>query len=395
MADEVPFETLFSEPLRNGVSYPSKQRGFGFPMINMREIFAYDKIGDQECELVPLTNTESAQFILEDGDLLFARQSLTYEGAGKCSLVLPSVARRTWDSHIMRARLDHEKAVPAYYYYYFRSPEGRRNIETIVQQVAAAGIRGSDLRRLLVPVPSTAEQSAIAQVLSALDDKIAANHTLCRLVDQLLMAKFGRLAAERDQAMFGEIGAVNSTSVKPRPGGVLRYIDIASVAQGEYEFPSESSWDDAPGRARRGVKRGDTVWSTVRPNRRSHALVLDDDPLLVASTGLAVLTPREGRTAGLYEATRTDQFVGYLESVAEGSAYPAVRADKFGTAPIPALSAEEWDHFEEIALPHRQRAHAASVENRALAALRDALLPLLMLGKVRVREAEKFVKGVV
>lgn len=110
--------------------------------------------------------------------------------------------------------------------------------------------------------------------------------------------------------------------------------------------------------------------------------------MLIASTGLAVLSPQPGRTAGLYEATRNPEFVKFLKSVADGSAYPAVRGDRFAEAPIPSLSTAEWDEFERQAMPLRLRAHAAAVETRALAQTRDELLPLLMSGKIRVRDAE-------
>jgi type I restriction enzyme S subunit len=99
--------------------------------------------------------------------------------------------------------------------------------------------------------------------------------------------------------------------------------------------------------------------------------------------------------AGLYEATRSDEFVAYLESVAEGSAYPAVRGDRFADAPVPALDPEEWEEFESFALPRRLRSHAAVVESRALMAMRDGLLPLLMSGKLGVRDTEKAVGAVV
>ena len=78
----VRFEQLFGIPLRNGVSYPSGQRGSGVPMISMREAFTYDFIADQDCEFAPLTAREKETYLLDEGDLLFVRQSLKYEGAG-------------------------------------------------------------------------------------------------------------------------------------------------------------------------------------------------------------------------------------------------------------------------------------------------------------------------
>lgn len=396
MPDVQPFEDLFAVPLRNGVSYSAAARGSGVPMVNMREIFAYERIADQECELAPLTDSERATSLLEGGDLLFARQSLTYEGAGKCVLVLPSSVERTWESHLIRVRLDRRMASSAFYFYFFRSTTGRNLIEAIIQQVAAAGIRGSDLRRLPVPVPPLSTQQAIAEVLGALDDKIAANGQVQQLIDDLVGARFEALIEGcTTEVALSTIAGVNARAVRPQSDGLLRYIDIASVAVGRYEFPDPISWEGAPGRARRGVSHGDTLWSSVRPNRRSHALNLSTDPMLVASTGLAVLTPYKVGFAYLYEVTRRPEFTAYLESVAEGSAYPAVRAERFGDALVPLLVEAEREMFETDAAALRELAAELDAESRQLARMRDTLLPELMSGRLRVREAERTVEEVV
>ncbi len=247
------------------------------------------------------------------------------------------------------------------------------------------------LGRLPLNVPPRPEQQAIAEVLGALDDKIAANTTLAATVDSYLATLLDEMASGVDATTLRSIADVNRRSAKPVAGGSLRYVDIASVAVGSFEYPDVSAWSDAPGRARRGLSAGDTMWSTVRPNRRSHALNLEDDALLVASTGLAILSPREVGFAYLYEASRRAEFTAYLENVAEGSAYPAVRADRFLEAPVPDLPADRIRTFEAQAAPLRKLTSSQSRENRTLAAMRDALLPQLMSGKLRVRDAEALI----
>ena len=79
-------------------------------------------------------------------DLLFARQSLVLEGAGKCSIVMEVSELTVFESHLIRVRLDKSKANPMFYYYYLRSPISP--VKTIVSQCAQAGIRGSDLQEL-------------------------------------------------------------------------------------------------------------------------------------------------------------------------------------------------------------------------------------------------------
>jgi type I restriction enzyme S subunit len=234
-------------------------------------------------------------------------------------------------------------------------------------------------------------------VLGALDDKIAVNERIATTVNALVSSLYEG-ALERGEARYLPLGAiadVNKSATRPKADGTLRYVDIASVGVGSYEFPERTPWADAPGRARRKAAVGDTIWSTVRPNRRSHALVLDDDPELVFSTGLAVLSPTAVGPALLYEVTHTSEFQAYLESVAEGSAYPAVRADRFKQAPVSLPATDECEKFEAAAMQLRLRAHQAAVESRTLAALRDTLLPQLMSGKLRVRDAERIVEDAV
>lgn len=251
-------------------------------------------------------------------------------------------------------------------------------------------LNSDQLYAVEIGMPPLTEQRAIAEVLAALDDKIAANTKLSATADELLATRFeSSVGSETPLVRLADIADVNGSTVKPVPGGHLKYVDIASVGVGSFEFPSGTRWEDAPSRARRSIGKGDTLWSTVRPNRRSHALNLADDPQLVGSTGLAVLTARTVGWAYLYEVTRRPEFTSYLEAAADGSAYPAVRADKFGEALVPLPDEASRRSFEHLAEPLREELHLLDRENRTLAATRDALLPQLMSGKLRVKDAEK------
>jgi type I restriction enzyme S subunit len=253
-----------------------------------------------------------------------------------------------------------------------------------------------DVRRLPIVLPPVWERDAIAALLKALDDKIAVNDRIVATSDRLAASVLGQKLAEDDQRSFvplSEIALVNRRKVSLIPGGFLRYVDISSVSRGNVVWPLRTPWSDAPSRARRGVLPGDTIWSTVRPGRRSYALILADDPEIVVSTGFAVLTPFKVGPAFLYEITKRDNFVQYLENVAEGSAYPAVRADRFERATVPLLSPARLREFEEFAMPLRRHVNGAQTESRILAELRDTLLPKLMTGQIRVRDAERIVEG--
>lgn len=117
---------------------------------------------------------------------------------------------------------------------------------------------------------------------------------------------------------------------------LIRYVDISSVGTGAYnDEPALIQREFAPGRARRKVSPGDTLLSTVRPNRRSFIFQADPPENLVASTGFAVVSP--GPSADpryLYYWISRPEFTDYLASVARGAAYPAIVAKDVEDAPI-------------------------------------------------------------
>jgi type I restriction enzyme, S subunit len=184
------FESVFLEPLKNGLTRPKRVRGEGIPMVNMGELFAHRRIGNVPMELVPMSDKEKTKYLLHTGDLLFARQSLVLEGAGQCSIVVGESGTRTFEGHLIRCRLDAELAAPSFYFYLFESPQGKSLVRSIVEQVAAAGIRGSDLKRLEIPVPPLPEQRRIAAVLGALDDKIELNRKMNKTLEEMAQAIF-------------------------------------------------------------------------------------------------------------------------------------------------------------------------------------------------------------
>jgi len=120
------------------------------------------------------------------------------------------------------------------------------------------------------------------------------------------------------------------------PHSVISYIDIASVGNGVLnEQPRTVLVAEAPGRAQRLVHAGDTIVSTVRPNRRSFLYVSEPAANTVVSTGFAVLRAGEGLDPRFLYYLVTDQsFTDYLVAHQEGSAYPAVNSSVLGDAEV-------------------------------------------------------------
>ena len=185
-----PFETTFLISLRNGLTKPRQVRGRGFYMVNMGELFANKRIGDLEMDRVPLSEAEFQKSMLQTGDILFARQSLIREGAGQCSIITESSEKRTFEGHLIRCRIDPKKANSFYFFYHFWSCAGRFQIQALVEQVAAAGIRASDLAKLEVLIPPINLQNLFFSIIKPMEQSIALNlrqiQTLTKTRDTLL-----------------------------------------------------------------------------------------------------------------------------------------------------------------------------------------------------------------
>jgi type I restriction enzyme S subunit len=184
---------------------------------------------------------------------------------------------------------------------------------------------------------------------------------------------------------LGELVAVNAETIKrPDPSELIRYVDIASVSTGTVQPPKPVALSDAPGRARRRVRDGDVIWSTVRPNLRSYALMLDPGRDVVASTGFAVLSPRHASFAYVYSLATTDLFVEYLSRRASGAAYPAVTPPIFATAPALIPAAHVLRAFAELTEPLWRLASKLRLQSTNLAGARDVVLLRLISGEIDV-----------
>ena len=119
------------------------------------------------------------------------------------------------------------------------------------------------------------------------------------------------------------------------PDRLMKYIDISSVGRGVLvEEPRELRFEDSPARARRLIRDGDTIVSTVRTYLRAVWPVAGPTHDLVVSTGFAVLTPREIEPGFFSWWVRSDIFIEDVVARSEGVSYPAIRALELGELPV-------------------------------------------------------------
>ncbi|MYB78431.1 MAG: restriction endonuclease subunit S [Acidimicrobiia bacterium] len=225
--------------------------------------------------------------------------------------------------------------------------------------------RGS-VRSLPIVIPPLPEQRAIAAVLDSIDEAIERTEAVITATEQLREAVreelltrglpgwhskwkdargFGIIPAEWKVNLLRDVTEINRAQWHPIDGSTIFYLDLSSVvAPGRLSPPKEIPAEGAPSRARRLVRSGDILVSTVRPNLRGFARVLQAQENLIASTGFAVLSASPmAEGSFIYHLVMADSFSRYLSNAATGQAYPAVRPTDIGTYrfALPSLPEQE------------------------------------------------------
>jgi type I restriction enzyme S subunit len=438
------FESLLVEPVRNGIYKPKEFHGRGVKIVNMGELFAYPRLHSVQMKRVELSSSERDRFGVSKGDLLFARRSLVAEGAGKCSVVLDIDEHTAFESSIIRARPDTSKADSLYLYYFFNSISGLHALDTIRRQVAVAGITGSDLARLEVPVPELSEQRAIAHILGALDDKIEFNRwmnetleTMARAIFKSWFVDFDPVRAKAEgrdpslpkhiadlfpnsfedsdmgempmgwvQGMLADLASDERNAIVDGPFGTQMKIaeyrsDGIPVIEMPYlegipfykPFENFISPDKFETVNRSAVAPGDIVISKTG-TLGLLGVMTDIYPVAVLVSRLAKITPHP-QNSDLYYilgVLKQHQASHYWDRMSSGSTMPLVNLTHIKSAPVLIPPVRVQKAYGTIAQMFYARIHAAYSESRTLTALRDTLLPKLISGELRVKEAEKFVK---
>lgn len=108
----------------------------------------------------------------------------------------------------------------------------------------------------------------------------------------------------------------------------LAYIDIGNVdSQGRVHDIINYRFEDAPSRARRIVRDGDVIISTVRTYLQAIAPIEDPQDNLVVSTGFAVVRPSQKLDHRFCKyALRANRFLWEVQSRSTGVSYPAINA---------------------------------------------------------------------
>jgi type I restriction enzyme S subunit len=377
---------------------------------------------------------ELANVEVQEGDVLL---NITGDSVGRACQVDPQILPARVNQHVAIVRPDPKKLDPRFLRYFLVSPDMQAKM---LSWAGSGGTRNALTKGMIesfvVPAPPLPEQRAIAHILGTLDDKIELNRRMSETLEAMARALFkawfvdfepvrakmeGRwrrgeslpgLPAHLydlfpDRVVDSELGEIpegwevgtlaDLSSLNPevwtketRPSKI-NYVDLSNTKWGRIEAVTTYAASNAPSRAQRVLRPGDTIVGTVRPGNGSYALI--STPGLTGSTGFAVLRPNKPAYVEFVYLTATaPDNIDTLAHLADGAAYPAVRPDVIAATPVVRPDNDVFGRFSRAVGPLLAKIAENERECRTLAQLRAALLPKLISGELRVKDAERFLK---
>lgn len=291
----------------------------------------------------------------------------------------------------------------------------------------STGIRSSRLRLypaqfLDIPLlqPPRAEQDQIVAHLRAQDAHIARfikakrdliallNEQKLRIIDQAVTRGLDASSAMRPSGIqwLGDVPEhwevkplkrwvrLNARTLgeKTDPDFEFRYVDIGSVQTGRLTKELERvRFEAAPSRARRVLRKGDTIVSTVRTYLKAIWYVSEDVDDLIASTGFAVLTPGKSvEPEYLGYVVQSSAFVNRVVANSIGIAYPAIAETVLGRFPValpPTVDEQQTivAHIKMESAPLSDAISRTEEEIKLIREFRDRQIADVVTGQIDVR----------
>jgi len=301
--------------------------------------------------------------------------------------------RMLMSTSLMRLSCNPMLAEPRFVYYYFRAPQGRAALLAHASTVGTPGIGQPlrSLRSISIWLPPVEEQRQIAAVASMLDDKIEGNRRLImRLTALLREAYLGAVLGVRAATTLGALGTVVGGDT-PR-SSVVAFWEPSEIA---WVTPRDMTaltgnpcvwhgerWISRAGLASSSAKlvpRGSVLYTS----RATLGLVAIAQRELATNQGFITLVPRDGLSSAFVFSTllaRSDA----IRAKANGATFLEVNKTNFKQVECPMPGAERLAVHDSIATPVVDAIAGLAREANALIALRDAVLPKLVSGQIRV-----------
>ena len=335
-----------------------------------------------EQNLPRVSNTDKnrlKKYVLKQGDIVFSRVG----SVDRCSYVDQKHDGWMFSGRCLRVRPTSE-IDSEYLYYYFCLEETKQFVRNISVGATMPSINTKLLGEVAVTFPELEQQKRISGILSAIDSKIEVNQKINDNLSDLLQTIY--------QGQFGKVGLANNCGIL---ADICSYskdkIEISKLSLDTY-YSTENMLPEKSGAVKAtslpttsqttACHKGDTLISNIRPYFKKIVYCEDD---CGCSTDVLCFKPVHPRyTAYLFSTLYADSFFDFMVAGAKGTKMPRGDKQQIMTYPVVLPSEKDLSEFNSVATPILTQIYSNRTESERLSAIRDTLLPKLILGEIDV-----------
>ena len=380
----------------------------GTPVVMPKDVVNGDIVDTSIARVGPQHVSRLSRHQLRPGNLIFSRRG----DVGRCALVKKEQNGWLCGTGCLRVVVDEEKINSSYLYYFLCQSDVAKWLESHAVGAIMLNINPSIVSQIPISFPTRGAQEQIANLLSALDRKIALNRRKIATLEKMAKEIYDYWFVQHDfpdangrpyKSSGGEM--VYSPELKreiPKGWRVGCLADIAQYPQEtvrsdaidiDHYVTTDSLLQEKLGRTQASnlppvpvslvaFQKADTLVANIRPYLKKIWYASEDGG---CSQDVLVFHPINNELAPLlHSIVWQDAFFDYVMAAAKGSKMP--RGDKAHIMAYPILLPDKSvvRRFGEVVEKFYAWRECALKESASLTALRDYLLPLLMNGQVKV-----------
>jgi len=294
-------------------------------------------------------------------------------------------------------RADQSKIFPRYLYFLLRSNIFSEQVSAFSTGSAQPQLPIRDIKQIELPLPPLREQCLIAGILGALDDKIELNRRMNATLEAMARTVFQRWFVENEAVGNWKVGKMGDIAENIRRGANPEDIETDTPYIGLEHMPrgsiALSDWSNANEVVSNKFffKQGEFLFGKLRPYFHKVGIAPLDG---VCSTDILVIVPKSSEWYGFVLGHISSvELINYTNAASTGTKMPRTNWSDIARYEVAIPPIKIAKDYNVIFLLMAQQIRANIMQSRTLASLRDALLPRLISGEIRIANERRGSEG--
>lgn len=381
-----------------GINKSMSHMGSGVLYVTVQDLYSGDSIDIKRLGRIRLSTQEVDSYALQPRDIIFGKSSVKREG-----IAYPNIFRGALEpvvctgfSYMVRALP--ELADADFLLHALRWSPTRKWLIEHSQASALTNINKAISDAIPITLPPLEEQQRIGTILSDMDAHANAMARLlakkkavkAAMAEELLTGKrrLEGFSGAWEVKTLNELADIDPEQLRgdTNPDYLFKYISLEDVDLGVLRGYSLQTFQYAPSRARRNLRPGDILVSTVRPSLKSHLLFQETSENWVGSTGFSVIRCIKGLSHPEYVFAHlfSECISRQINILLTGSNYPAINSRDVRLLKIPVPGLEEQIAIATILSDMDADIQALAKKLEKHKKLKEAMAHQLLTGAIRV-----------